>query len=61
MKIVIEIESTDILDETIKEFRKECRSATSMNIEVGRPLPRCREVFRIVSISSEYFKVRVEN
>jgi hypothetical protein len=60
MKLIIEVDVTDCEEEAL-DFIKESRLATSINLEVGRPIISKNNVFRMCGISSEYFKIKKEN
>lgn len=65
MKLVIEldIDSSDFSLEDAQRLVEEAREATGVSVEVGRPIDEAHSdgPFRTDSLSTEYFKMRLEN
>lgn len=62
MKLIIELDvnASDFSEQDAELFIREAEEATGINLEVGRPISEELEVFRQYSLSTEYFKVRLE-
>ena len=64
MKLVIEldVDASDFSDEDAQRFLNEAKEATGISVEVGRPIDddNTDGPFRTDSLSTEYFKVRLD-
>ena len=54
LRIDVDLESSDLQEWEIKEFLKESKKATGINIEVGRGI-KDSSVCRVATLSSDYF------